>query len=406
MNKTSGKNNWIGVIVILVIIIGAFFFVSSRKDDLADIPLIPSTAKDVKELSLFTQGLAASGIDADTIGFHGFSPDGKYFFMSVFSDPEDANTAYLVKVADGTVTKLPGLLERGINDNRYITLYSNEGVVIYYLETGEKRTFWLGENVHGGTLSPDGETFVANTDNGIKMVEVKTGVIKNYTHDQYDGAYAWFSDNLRVLGVEATDEKLTDGAGSARRVGIWDLMTGKFAPLTTTITEKTIRNLEWIVPDKIARVNAGWDDGSHDYIVDVEKGTTVDLGDTSGSLMGGVAVDSNRGLLALVGGDDLSPSGSKVVLYKGQDKKHELTLEKGYFRQNVHIVNDNTLIYLRRQMGEKGTTAQTLVTLDLSSGTETVLKEIEANAFAALSLARDHKTWVLSIGNEFYTGTI
>jgi len=407
MNNGAGKNNWVGVLIILGIIIGAFFFASSRKEDLVTGAPKVVDSKNISNLTLFREGLSAAGITADTIGFHGFSPDGTYFFLSAFRDgAQPANQAYLVKIADGTVTKLPGLAEAGIEDNRVITLYNPSGTTLYFLATGESKTYDLGENVFRGSLSPDGKTYVANTLEGLRTVDIATGVITTLTTDQYDGAYAWFSDSNRILGFEGTDEKLTDGAGNVRRIGIWDISKGVFTPITTSITAKTMRSISWVVQDRIARINTGFDDGSHDYLYNTQTNAVIDLGDTSGTLMGGVTIDAKRGLIAVVGGDDQSPSGSRVVVYDGMTKKHDLVLMKGYFRQNVHIVNEDTLMYLRKQYGEQGITAHSLVKLDLDTEKEIVLRELPITAYTALSLSSDKKTWVLSQDNQFFTGTL
>lgn len=406
MQENSGKNNWVGVLIIIAIVVGIFFLVSGgKKNSVANVPA-PASSKGVADLAVFKDGLAAAGIAGDTIGFHGFSPNGKYFFMSVFDEgATPANQPYLIKVSDGTVIKLPGLPERVIDDNRVVALYSDEGTVLYRIATGESATYDLGENVFFGTLSPDGKTYIANTAQGLRKVDIASGIVTSFTKNQYDGAYAWSGDSNRILGFQQTNENLFE-AGKGRRLGWWDMSTADFIPLETNIDSRVLRLIEWVVPGRVARVNAGWDDGSHDYLLDVENNRVIDIGDTSGSLMGGVVADETTGLFAVVGGDDAAEIGSKVLLYDGMEKKHELTLPTGYFRQSIQIVSQEQLIYLRKQWGTSGVTAQQLVSLDLVSGTETVLQELPATAYAYLSLSPDKKTWVLSTGATFMTGAI
>jgi hypothetical protein len=400
-----GKNNWIGVLIIVAIVIGAFFFVSQKREVVTPDQATPSTTA-LTTLPLFEKGLDAVAINADQIGYHDFSPNGKYFFFSAFkTNGAPANTAYLMDTKDGSIVSLPGMPQRGLEDNRAVQLWTEQGPELYFLESGETKQFSFPDNYGFGSLAPDGKTFVLNTQDGIRAVDVGSGAITSISDAQYDGAYAWYQDSKRILGFKETGEDLFE-AGKGRVLGIWNIETKEFTPIETSIADKNIRSVRWVVPGVVANVNTGWDDGSHDYLVNVDMKRVINVGDTSGSLMGGVSVDADRGLFAVVGGDDQSTIGSKVLLYRGIELEHELTLPKGYFRQSVQIVDVDRLLYLRNQQGSKGITAQALVLLDLDSGNETVLRELPAKAFVSLSLAPDHKTWVLSLDKAFYTGTL
>jgi WD40 repeat protein len=406
----AGKNNWVGVIIIVAILIGAFFFVSRRQSMVAPETNTPASAAGINELPLFKNGLSAININADQIGFHSFSPDGKYFFFTTFAQTANPpNSSHLTKLSDGTTIGLFGTPERGLEDNRVIQLVSTmdtePGMTLYFIATGQSKTFDLGTSARYGTLSPDGKTYIVNTQEGIKKIDIDTGLVTSFTKAQYDGAYAWYPDSNRVLGFKESGENLFE-AGKGRTLGVWDMTTGDFTPLTTSITTKNIRMVQWVVPGVVARVNTGWDDGSHDYLVNVDMAQTIDIGDTSGSMMGGVDADATRGFFVVVGGDDQSTIGSTVLMYRGIEEVHRLTLPKGYFRQSVQIAGIDRVIYLRTKHGDRGVTEQALVSLDLTSGTETVLKELPARAYVSLSLSPDHKTWVLSQDDVFITGTL
>jgi hypothetical protein len=404
--ERSGKNNWIGVIIIVVILIGAFFFVSRNKPLETPEPVVIPTMKSINEQPLFAQGLGAVNITADQIGFHAFSPKGTYFFFTTFKNGGNpANAAHLLKLSDNTIATLPGSPDRVIEDERVIQLYSQKGMTLYFTATGQSKTYDVGDNYGFGALSPDGKIYIVNTQEGIKKIDVDTGLVTSFTKAQYDGAYAWYADNNRVLGFKESGENLFE-AGKGRTLGIWNMTTGDFTPLDAAITDKNIRMVQWVVPGAVARVNTGWDDGSHDYLINVDTKKTIDIGDTSGALMGGVVIDPFRGLFAVVGGDDQAMIGSKVMVYRGMEKIHETTLEKGYFRQKAQIVDTNRLIYIRTRQGSTGTTAQQLVLLDLNTGTETVVKDLSAKEYVSLSMAPDHKTWVLSQGKSFILGTL
>lgn len=405
MDRDHGKNNWIGVIIIIVILIGAFFFVSRKRQVVIPENTVP-TSTTVTSLPLFSVGLDAVDISADQIGYHSFSPNGRYFFFSVFKNGgTPANAAYLMNTTDGTIVSLPGTPDRRLEDNRVVQLSGTSGLTLYFFGTGETKVFDVGDNYGYGALSPNGKTYVVNTQDGIKKIDVESGLVTTFTSAQYDGAYAWYQDSTRILGFKESGENLFE-AGKGRTLGVWNIATGDFTPLTTSIADKNIRLIRWVVPGVVANINTGWDDGSHDYLVNVDTKRVIDVGDTSGSLMGGVAMDPDRGLFAVVGGDDQSTIGSKVLLYRGMELEHELVLPKGYFRQNVQIVDVDRLLYVRNQQGSKGITTQVLVLLDLDSGTETVLRELPARAYVSLSLSPDHTTWVLSQDKAFYTGTL
>ncbi len=407
MKENTGKNNWIGLIAIILIVVITFVFVSRSKNNMNDIPLFPQQSIDLEKVPLFVDGVTSAGIEADQIGFHGFSPDGKYFFFTTFKNGrQPANEAYIFTLSTNTVSKLPGVPDRGIEDNRVFQIPAAGSITLYWPATGKSNTYKIDNNAFYGALSPDGTTYVVNTLNGVRLIDMKSEGVSTYTTKPGNSVYAWYSDNTHMLGFRETNEKLTDGAGNAREIGVWDIKGNSFAPIKTSITAKTFRSASWVVPDKIARINAGFDDGSHDYLLNVEDGTTIDLGDTSGSLMGGVKVDTAQGILALLGGDDQSTMGSKVVVYRGMDKVHEIDLSNGYFRESAQIIDADTIIYLRKHSTAKGIDGISLVKLNLNTKEETVLQELPAKAFASLSYSSTYRTWVLSTGALFMTGKL
>lgn len=388
---------FIWIIVLLLIAIGLYYFLRpGEKTEVA-----PST-QNLVEHPLFTEGLSSLGIEATDMGHSDFSSDGKYFLFNIFEGGRiPVNQAYLLNTESGEILLLPGFPERGFDDDRVVNLYSPEGIILYWLETNEYKTYSLGDNIFMTSLSPDGKTLVANTLEGLKKVDIDTGEITTLTTKQYDGAYAWFSDSTKMLGFQETDEDIFE-AGKGRRLGVWNIDDGTFTPIPITLEQKSIRHIEWVIPNRVARVNAGWDDGSFDYLIDVTTNEMVYIGDTSASLMGGIVVDSKRGLFTVVGNQN---SDEKVVMYKGMDLVNTTTLESGYFRESVEIVDENMLIYIRKSYGETGVNSQELVKLNINTGIETVIMELPMT-YADVSLSPDHKTWVVGAGTKFYIGTL
>lgn len=403
IEKVQSGKSWIGVIIIILLIAGGFWFFSYKKTPTATVPAVE---RGIYDLTIFSKGLAAAGITADQVGFSSFSPSGRYFMFTAFTyNTEPANTAYLLDTKTDTFRRLPGVPDRAIRDDRIMQLYDSVGVILYWLESGESKKYDISEAYYG-ILSPNGKQYLVNTANGIAIIDINSNTIENLTKNKYDGGYAWFSDNKRVLGFRSTGENLFE-AGEGREVGVWNIEDGSFTSLSAPIDQKSIRMVEWIVPNKVARINAGWDDGSFDYLVDVTNGKTVSVGETSGALTGGIVVDEKRSLFAVVGGDDLSASGSRAFLYKGMEKKYDIqSLERGYFREDTEIVSEKELLYIRKNTNSTGTDKVELILLDLANGTETVLRELPLKTFTALTLASDYNTYIVSSDASFIIGTI
>jgi hypothetical protein len=395
-------------IIFLLIAVGGFFILRKGADEIQKTDTAPiSSPIDLAKIPLFTDGLVKSGIILDTLGYHAFSPDGKYFIFTGIKE-RDAMPAktYLLDLVAGTTKKLPGIMLGDFNDSRLITLMDGADAVLYDLRSGTDARIKNQENVFAGVLSPDGNTYVFDTMLGIRAYDLRTGVLTNISNSQYDGASAWYVDSQHMLGYHESGENLFE-AGKGRTLGVWNIRSKEFSPLLEgKFEEKNIRNVTWIIPDSIARVNAGWDDGSHDYLIDIHNDTVIDLGDTSSALMAGMRDDATRGFFALVPGQTAPEQPAVAVLYKGLDKVALAELAPGYSREYVHIVDEGHLLYLRKEMKNSGglSTAE-LVELNLTDGTETVIKTF-SKTFAILSLAPDHESWVVSVGDRFFIGKL
>jgi hypothetical protein len=356
---------------------------------------------DISKAPFSAELLAQKGVSVSDIGYHGFSPDGSYFF---FAAP---GKAYLIDVSSGDVSELPGLPLRGFEDNRLLALFKGDDIILYNPKTKNEDRIKTDGNIYAGALSPDGTMYVFNAVDGISLYDLKTKVTTKISGSSYDGADVWFKDNTRMLGYKETGENLFE-AGKGRVFGIWNIKERTFEPFEKDkITQKSIRSVFWIIPEHVARVNAGWDDGSFDYLVDIDTGTVLSLGDTSAALMGGMDEDSERGFFALVRSDGEAAEPT-AELYKGTELKKKVTLPSSYFREGAQIVDDNRLLYIRKYFNQTTKTIDRaeLVVLDLTTASETVLRSVSARAYARVSLAPDYKTWVLSTGKDFYTGVL
>ncbi len=372
----------------------------------------PIAVADLTRYAIFNDSPAAAGVDVDDLGFHGFSPNGKFFFFSAFKEGETpSNQTYLVDLKKGTVQKVEGGSPvRGLNNNAYLELVGPNGLTLHKLETGTQKTYQVGENIFSGVLSPDQKTYAVNTLEGIKLIDLKKDTVASLSAQQYDGAYAWYSDSKQILGFQETDESLFE-AGRARVLGYWNVADGSFTKLeNVAIPAKTIRFVEWLKQDAVARVNTGFDDGSHDYLVNVASGAVLDVGDTSGALMGGMATDSVKGYFALIN-QDYSQEGRPITatIYDSNLVIIGTTkLSNSHLREGIKIIDDHRLLYIRRAIDmSRGyqVLRQELVSLDLTTGTETIITELPLT-YASLSLAPDYDTWVVSAGGKFITGRL
>ena len=392
---------------VAIIVLAGYFTrpgsVEKAADLTSDIP-----PEDISTLPIFKDGLSSSGIILDELGFHSFSPDGKYFIFTGIKDSDEIPAkTYLVNLSDREVKELPGIMLRGFEDPRVIALFSGKDLVLYDVKTGMTEKITTQDNIFAGDLSTDGNLYSFNTLNGIKVYDRNKKITESLSSSQYDGATAWFSDNTQMLGWKDTGKSIFE-AGNARRLGIWDTAAKTFTPLASgKIPEGPIRNATWLIPDKVARINTGWDDGSHDYLLDIKTGEVADLGETSSALMGGMTEDKSRGLFALINGYPDIDKEITASVWRGMEKVSSTNLPSGYYRENVQIAEENTLLYIRKHIDETGSIdAVALVALDIRTGTETVLKDLAKDSYSRVSLYTDHKTWVLSSKNQFFTGRL
>jgi hypothetical protein len=397
---------WLFVIFILMLG-GAYLLVQRGTSQIPHTEIVaPVPTIDLSTVPLFAQSLAASGITVNNLGYHAFTPDGKYFVFTGITDADEIPAkTYLVRLSDGVITKLPGILLGDVRDSRVVVLTDGEDMVIYDIEHGTEKRIPAIDNVFAGSLSPDGRTYVFDTQNGIRAYDMQHDTLAVVSNGQYDGASAWYQDSQYMLGYHETGENLME-AGKGRVFGRWNIPAKTFEPMADgAVKQKTIRNVTWITLGKIARVNAGYDDGSFDTLVDIHSGKSIDLGDTSSALAGGMKEDAARNLFALVTIDE-SSGAPRAVLYKGLEKIGETAVLPNYVRSYIQIVNDHTLLYLRQRITDTGPrNSIELVKLDISTGAITPIKTF-TSSFAVLSLAPDYKTWVVATKDRFYTGVL
>lgn len=410
------KQIYIFLGIIAIVILGV---VTQRVSE----PLIPVVQEEVNidtTASFFTKSVTELGIGIDALsGYLSISPNGKKMLFNGITEMVGAEDNFLTSVhtfvADlttGEIQAVAGNLLSDWVDNDFLLLTEGEDAVIYDFKTGKDYRIALGGNIYRGALSPDRKWYVFSTLEGLRLLNLETSEVSILTNHQYDGAYSWFSDSKRILGYRETGQNLFV-AGLGRQLAFWDIETKQFTDIPIEIAIPAIRMTEWLEQDHIARVNVGYDDGSHDYIVNLDTNVISDLGDTSGMLMGGVRVDQELGIIALVG-PVYTPDGeakNSARIYRANGKlikevPFELNPNSETFmqRESMQIVDDETLLYVRKLFNEKGMQATDIVRLDFATGIETVL--FSGTTIKQIGLMPDRITWIAGSPERFYTGKV
>ncbi len=183
---------------------------------------------------------------------------------------------------------------------------------IYVLDLKTRNLTLVSEKGYKPVFSPDG-TKLAYSDDGICIYSMSTGETRRVTNRPDDIAAAWFSDNYRMLFFRNNGKKLTDGAGYEQNLSILDTRREDSYFDVLPDNKGKFRGVEWVVQDKVFHLEAGWDDGFYDYIVNLQKHTDVFIGErTAGHTMASVDVYKDR---VIVG------EGAQIKLYDLEMKK-------------------------------------------------------------------------------------
>lgn len=336
-------------------------------------------------------------------GFLELSPDERYiFFGGVFEEGEQFDHKILAAdLSDGRLWELPGSPIGEASANGLLATAEMDKIYINHLADDTFDTYTDADMTFSGSFSPDGTKFVYNSTDGIRLIDIGAKTTTEISHARYDGAYAWYADSNRILGFRENPLDNIFEAGKGRVLAIWDLAAKSYSDVPIDMPSSVLRRVRWMDEQAIALVNAGWDDGSFDYIVDLDRNFVTDLGDTSGMLMGGVALDADHDLIAMVGtevggpGELESATVAKLVNETGTELGRK-GFDDNYSREYAQVVNDHAIMYLRKGPFENQTTD--VVYLDFKKGTEDVLYTY-AGWTHNLRVTRDKKFWIVPAGD-------
>ncbi len=396
---------WILLILglLMVLFIGYKYYggeILGKVGVLEDETLVPSI-KFNQKASIFNQDVSVLALGVDKVGYYlRLSPNERYMMWGGLTDnpDESVNKFFVTDLINDETWQIPGMpINTWDTDNLLITV-TETGIVLNDLEKRTSEEVSEKEIFFSGSVSPDGKKFAYNTKKGIRVLDLVTKRIDAVSAKQYDGAYAWFSDSVRILGYKENPKDNLFEAGKGRLLAVWDRQT-KLADtdLGIEMPSSSLRSIKWIIPDQVALVNAGYDDGSFDYIVDISNKSVTDLGETSGMLMGGVKLDEDLSLIGMVGEEidgpgELSPLNVAKILDKTGATIHRKGFDDNYRREYINIVDSNKVLYLRKGEGASGTTE--VILLDFRSGAEKVLATLTDNT-NSLILSKDKKYWIV-----------
>lgn len=208
---------------------------------------------------------------------------------------------YLLDIYTGTTITLRGKpFLNSINDTHIISLEGSGIVHFYDLVSSMEHSLSFPGLVYTAVISPDNEYVALSTQYGIRIVSLKDYSVSELSKNNQDAALAWMSNVREILGYRQTKENLSE-AGFGRVLVVWDITKKTYKDIAVDFPSSALRYIEWVVPDVLARVNAGFDDGSYDYTLDLENNFVADLGETSGMVPGGTTIDLDRKEFIAVG---------------------------------------------------------------------------------------------------------
>ncbi len=395
-----------GILLIAVVVVGILLIVKDNTTPLIE----PIVSYDLSSLDVFSKPLSESGIRADSIGFTSFSPSGHYFMFVAFNEAMTlGNQTFVVDLSSGSIVNPEGVPQRGFTtaNGDTLELFTSNGLVLYDPKNDPVvpgKAIPNSKEIFGGALSPNGNYFIMNGSDGVSLYDMHTKSVREIGGGKYDGAHVWFSDNARILGYRETDENLFE-AGKGRELGIWNI-DGTFSKFPIEVPVHVIGLIEWVVPEKIARVNAGYDDGSFDYLINLEANTVASLGDTSGAIIGGIEVDVKNGVVGVLGAFEGSANYLKMF---GSDGAllYKMTLDPLKLYKDLQIVSKDEVLYLESTVPSNGVGKDTLlVRHNLKTNQKSILKTFTDSNFVSLSLHPDHVTWIVSDGTAFSLGKL
>ena len=404
----STKNKFIKWLSVLILVVVAAVLVYTNWEDVRSVSdqVVEIEKSEIPKFNqkavIFFFFFAELNLGITKAGyFLKLSPNDKFLLWGGINDSagESINKFFVTDLTTDATWEVPGNPINAWDKDELLITVTETGIVLNDLEKRTSEEVSEKEVFFSGSVSPDGRKFIYNTKKGIRVLDLATKKIDIVSTKQYDGAYAWFSDSIRILGYKENPLDNLFEAGKGRLLAVWDRQT-KIADtdLGIDMPSSSLRSIKWITPDKVALVNAGYDDGSFDYIVDLQNKFVTDLGETSGMLMGGVKLDETLGMIGMVGEEidgpgELEPLSVAKTVDKTGVTLNRKAFDDNYMREYVNVVDGNKLLYLRKSGGS--VKMAEVILLDFRDSREKVLATIP-DYTNNLLLSKDKKYWIVT----------
>lgn len=403
MGMTQHGKTFLSVIILIiaVVILVSMYKMSGIVGKIQEPVVTPKT-----ELPIFTKTISELGLDVDRLsGYTVMSPNGKYLFFGALRETGDnINAFFLADLTTGKISEISAFPVRDFAYGDTVLLQNGQDLFIVEGDFANPTKINIGTDFFNAILSPNKKLIMVNSMTGLYVYNRDTKALDHMTTKQYDGAYAWFSDSNRILGFKATNEKLPEG-NDARELVMWNVSTKEGTPVGVNIPLKNIRVIDWLEQDKIAKVNAGYDDGSFDYIVNLDTKKVSDLGETSGMLMG-MKVDPALGLYGAAGYifENGKENGIVKVFDKTGDVREVRFGTDGYMRQVLNFIDKDTVIYMRKKMSGSNNPSE-IVVLDLNTKIERVIGTHTENLFG-FAVTSDRSSYIIATSDRILLNKI
>ena len=273
------------------------------------------------------------------------SPSGRYLvFESLHGPNADSATsqqrAYVADLMHGTKKEILGrVVWPWMDDN--ILLTTEPGMLhLFDMHSADSplESFPIVGQVLSATPSPDKQTLAITTSSGVTLADRPTGTQRSLISQPDNAAMAWFSDNQRILGYQPSGEVIGE-AETLKELVIWNLDTRVADPLIVDGLPGAIREIGWLVPDRLALVSTGFDDGLFFYSVNLETATATLLGEASELWYEGVDYGRVASRLGL-----LTPSFITTRDYS-QAVVNWVALSTDIYRNNPTILDATSALY-------------------------------------------------------------
>lgn len=340
-------------------------------------------------------------------GYIKLSPDNKYLAfigLEVIGQNRDEDTLYIANLETDEVTRLEGVPTNDWDVDEIFVTSTIEDVIINNLKTGEAHNIEEPELVTHGHVSPDNKLYVFNTESGIRMIDLQDKTIEDISGSEFDGAFAWFDDSEKLLGFVTDNSSRTSNNEPGRSLAIWNVKNKSVEILEDIeMPNNEINIIDWLVPEKIARVNTGEGRQTAEYLVNLDTKEVTEIGDTG--FLGGVKIDRDLGLLAVYG-PTTDDKGSYVSIYNSDGKREKkFVFDDRMVRGDFNILDDNRLLYLKRTKNFEPGINTEVVLFNFSDESETVLIPIPTWVYN-IEVSDDKKSFIVPLAKGFFAKEI